>query len=102
MLANERQFLVNDLGITHRRIPICAIGSEIFFDTSLIMEELEKLAPNGRSLKASQANAKLAETWVEGQVFPAIVAQFVGARRASDTGLEIVRSPTRCPTCRTS
>ena len=76
MLADKRQILRDDLNITHRRIPILAIGSECFFDTGLILTELDKRSKNGKTLQ-DHPLAKLSETWTEEQIFPCMVKQLV-------------------------
>ncbi len=54
------------IGVRHRRIPIMAIGRDVYCDTRLILDKLEQLFPDG-ALGASQpdqrAVQKLLEKW---------------------------------------
>ena len=61
------------LGINYRRIPLMAIGKDVYCDTRLILLKLERMFPSG-TLGASQpdqrALTKLLEIWtVDGGVF---------------------------------
>ncbi len=61
------------IGVKYRRIPILAIGRDVYCDTRLILDKLEQLFP-GSTLGASQpdqrAVQKLLETWtIDGGVF---------------------------------
>jgi glutathione S-transferase len=55
------------LGIEYRRIPILAIGRDIYNDTRLILRKLEELYPTGIRISASspdqQAMERLLEHW---------------------------------------
>jgi len=63
------------LGVAHRRIPILAIGRDIYLDTRLILRKLEQLFPaTGSPLSSrnpsARAQEELLERWtIEGEVF---------------------------------
>lgn len=62
------------LGVAHRRIPIVAIGRDIYLDTRLILRKLENLFATPHLLSSSdpgeRAHAELLERWtIEGGVF---------------------------------
>jgi glutathione S-transferase len=61
------------LGIKYRRIPLCAIGKDVYIDTRIILQKLEKLFPEGK-LGATdpdqRAMQRLLEAWkIEAGVF---------------------------------
>jgi glutathione S-transferase len=61
------------LGVKYRRIPICAIGKDVYCDTRLILRKLETLFPEG-ALGATdpdqRAMQRLLEAWkIEASVF---------------------------------
>lgn len=61
------------LGIKYRRIPVLAIGRDVFCDSRLILDVLERLFPNG-GLRSPQSDheavRKLLEMWlVQGGLF---------------------------------
>jgi glutathione S-transferase len=64
------------LDIHYRRIPVLAIGRDIYFDTVLMLEKLEQLFP-GNTLGArdptSRALEKTLEKWIENAVMPSII-----------------------------
>ncbi|OJZ87040.1 hypothetical protein ASPFODRAFT_188967 [Aspergillus luchuensis CBS 106.47] len=64
------------LNIHYRRIPVLAIGRDIYFDTVLMLEKLEQLIP-GNTLGArdptQQALEKMLEKWVENAVIESVV-----------------------------
>ncbi|KAI9759338.1 MAG: hypothetical protein M4579_002396 [Chaenotheca gracillima] len=64
---------VNALGISYRRIPLCAIGGDVYLDSRLIIDTLEKKFPDGAlgSRKADEiAVEQLLQRWVvDGGVF---------------------------------
>lgn len=43
-----RPILKDRLGINYRRIPIMAIGRDIYIDTRIMLRKLETLFPDGR------------------------------------------------------
>lgn len=43
-----RPILKDRLGINHRRIPIMAIGRDIYIDTRIMLRKLETLYPEGK------------------------------------------------------
>jgi glutathione S-transferase len=62
------------VGTSYRRIPVVAIGRDIYNDTRLIIEKLEKMYPSQRSIssstRAGQAQELLLQQWVvDGGVF---------------------------------
>ncbi len=64
---------LNALGVKYRRIPLMSIGRDVYCDTRLILQKLEKHFPNG-ALGSSQVDGralqKLLEIWtVDGGVF---------------------------------
>ncbi|KAI0019314.1 glutathione S-transferase [Xylariomycetidae sp. FL0641] len=69
---------VAQLGIAYRRIPLCAIGADVYLDTRLILSKLEALfpaSPSHPALPTSAGGAALAyllsRTCVDGDVFGA-------------------------------
>jgi glutathione S-transferase len=64
------------LNIHYRRIPVLAIGRDIYFDTFLMLEKLEQLFP-GNTLGArdstSRALEKMLEKWIENVAMPSII-----------------------------
>lgn len=63
---------IDALGVAYRRIPIMAIGRDIYCDTRLILRKLEELFPNG-ALGATEPDQKglerLLEKWMVETVF---------------------------------
>lgn len=61
------------IGVNYRRIPVMAIGKDVYCDTRIIFRKLEKLFPDGRIGATSPdgwAVQKLLEIWhVEGPLF---------------------------------
>jgi glutathione S-transferase len=59
----------------YRRTPVLQIGADIYCDTALISDVLEKLAPNP-SLYPSPVNgaSRIVAQWADSQVFPAAMA----------------------------
>lgn len=59
----------------YRRTPVLQIGSDIYCDTALISDVLEKMAPTP-SLYPSPVNgaARIVAQWADSQVFPAAMA----------------------------
>lgn len=43
-----RPILKDRLGINHRRIPILALGRDVYIDTRLMLRKLEALYPDGK------------------------------------------------------
>ena len=61
------------IGVNYRRIPLLAIGRDVYCDTRIILRKLEELVPDGR-LGASRGDQKilekLLETWtIESGIF---------------------------------
>lgn len=64
------------LNIHYRRIPVLAIGRDIYYDTILILEKLEQLLPGntlGSRDPASRALEKMLEKWIETAVMPSVI-----------------------------
>lgn len=64
---------VKALGVNYRRIPLCAIGKDVYCDTRVILRKLETLFPQG-ALGATdpeqRALQKLLEAWkIEAGIF---------------------------------
>ena len=64
---------INALGVAYRRIPIMAIGRDVYCDTRLILQKLEERFPDG-ALSASQdanqkALQKLLGKWTVERIF---------------------------------
>lgn len=55
---------VNALGVSYRRIPIMAIGKDVYCDSRLILHKLEKLFPNG-TMGATEPDQKVVERLLE-------------------------------------
>ena len=57
---------LESLNIRYRRIPLMAIGKDIYYDSSIILEKLETLYPDNRlgaTKPPEQALEKLTEKW---------------------------------------
>ena len=73
------------LGVNYRRIPVVAIGRDIYCDTLLILQKLEKLYPAGGNIKQSLAGTTpehkglelLLEKWTDVVVFPRAAADAI-------------------------
>lgn len=63
---------INALGVAYRRIPIMAIGSDVYCDTRLIIQKLEEFFPDG-ALGATDPDRKALERllakWTVGDIF---------------------------------
>lgn len=61
------------IGVAYRRIPVMAIGKDVYCDTRIIIRKLEELFPDGRlGAKTPEGRAieKMLEVWhVEGPLF---------------------------------
>jgi len=61
------------LGVNYRRIPVLAIGRDVYCDTRLIIAKLEQLFPDGNlgsETAFGRGLEKLLETWtIDGGVF---------------------------------
>ena len=64
---------VKALGINYRRIPLMAVGKDVYCDTRICLQKLEKMFPDGAlgsSLPEQHALEKLFEIWtIDGGVF---------------------------------
>ena len=59
--------VLGQLGVKYRRIPIMAIGKDIYCDSRLMIEKLEELYPEGRlgsKEPFEQGVEYLVENWV--------------------------------------
>ncbi|KAF8429120.1 hypothetical protein EV426DRAFT_583773 [Tirmania nivea] len=67
-LILPRPDLSTQLGITYRRIPVCAIDKDIYCDTSLIIKELAKRFPycTLKTCGGKEMLADVGEVWVGG------------------------------------
>ncbi|MGE4324088.1 MAG: glutathione S-transferase family protein [Sphingobium sp.] len=57
----------------YRRIPILQIGADLYFDSHLIIEELERRFPERPAFLAGPATARATAAWIEGAFFFAAV-----------------------------
>lgn len=64
---------VEALGVSYRRIPLVAIGRDVFCDTLLITEKLDELFPGDHPLAPKDTTGagleKLFEKWTDMVVF---------------------------------
>lgn len=81
------------LGVNYRRIPVFSIGRDIYCDTLLILDKLEKLYPAsaehpsiGATTPTERAVEKLFEKWTD-------VVVFKPAAAAIPTGLDLMKDP---------
>jgi glutathione S-transferase len=61
------------IGVRYRRIPVLSIGRDLYCDSALILEKLEKLYPGshmGGKTGADKALIKLLQKWTDLDVFP--------------------------------
>ncbi|MCG2958110.1 glutathione S-transferase N-terminal domain-containing protein, partial [Escherichia coli] len=59
----------------YRRTPVMQIGADIYCDSALICEVLDRLAPNPPLYPALQAaQSRLAAAWIDSALFTATVA----------------------------
>ena len=61
------------IGLKYRRIPVLSIGRDIYCDTALILEKLERLYPGsnmGGETGKDKALIKLLQKWTDFDVFP--------------------------------
>jgi hypothetical protein len=59
-----RPILRNTFGLTYRKIPVLAIGREIYCDTSLIIEALEHYFPTSDGYGTVYPEFKGTQEWV--------------------------------------
>ncbi|KPI41644.1 uncharacterized protein AB675_8991 [Cyphellophora attinorum] len=61
------------IGVNYRRIPVCAIGRDVYCDSRIIIQKLEQMFPQGKlgsSVPHSRGIEKLLEIWqIEAGVF---------------------------------
>ena len=80
---------INALGVAYRRIPVMAIGSDVYCDTRLIIQKLEKLFPDG-ALGATEPEGKALELllgkWTGNEVF-------TRAGQSLPSGLPLLKDP---------
>jgi glutathione S-transferase len=81
---------ITSLGVNYRRIPVMAIGRDIYCDSLIILEKLEDLYPNhkhiGAKNKSDLALEKLLEKWTDVVVFKAAAAVI-------PTDMELMKDP---------
>ena len=61
------------IGVKYRRIPVLSIGRDIYCDTALILDKLEKLYPGsdmGGKTAQDKALIKLLQKWTDLDIFP--------------------------------
>ena len=79
------------LGLKYRRIPVMAIGRDIYCDTLIMLEKLEELLPAKNSLAAKnntdRALERMFEKWTD-------VVVFKNAAEAIPTHLDAMQDPT--------
>ncbi|VUC35419.1 unnamed protein product [Clonostachys rosea] len=71
-----RPDLSKGLGINYRRIPVLAIGRDLYFDTRLMLEKLEQMIPEGKlgaTDTQDRAFEKLFRDWAELALFSSAV-----------------------------
>lgn len=69
------------LGVNYRRIPLLSVGRDIYCDTLIILEKLEKMYPESSGYRmisgrnpTERAMEKLFEKWTDAVVFKAAAA----------------------------
>ncbi|KAK1997898.1 glutathione S-transferase [Colletotrichum falcatum] len=82
---------VEKLGIVHRRIPILAIGRDIYYDTRLMLRKLERLYPARPRLGAAVPEQVAVERLLEALIIDGGV--FSGAISLLPTDLPMLRDP---------
>ncbi|KAK1593186.1 glutathione S-transferase [Colletotrichum navitas] len=82
---------VEKLGIVHRRIPILAIGRDIYYDTRLMLRKLERLYPSHPRLGAAVPEQVAVERLLEAFVIDGGV--FSNAANLLPTDLPLLRDP---------
>jgi glutathione S-transferase len=61
-----RPFLRNAFNLTYRKIPVCAIGHDIYCDTAVILEALEQFFPKRSSLYPKDGNGRSNKALIRG------------------------------------
>ncbi|KAK1979163.1 glutathione S-transferase [Colletotrichum cereale] len=84
---------VEKLSIVHRRIPILAIGRDIYYDTRLMLRKLERLYPSRPRLGAAVPEQAAVERLLEALVIDGGV--FSNAINALPTDLPMLQDPKR-------
>ncbi|KAK2034678.1 glutathione S-transferase [Colletotrichum zoysiae] len=82
---------VEKLGVVHRRIPILAIGRDIYYDTRLMLRKLERLYPSRPRLGAAVPDQAAVERLLEALVIDGGV--FSSAINVLPTNLPWLRDP---------
>ncbi|KAK2019318.1 glutathione S-transferase [Colletotrichum eremochloae] len=82
---------VNKLGIVHRRIPILAIGRDIYYDTRLMLRKLEQLYPSRPRLGAAVPEQVAIERLLEAFIIDGGV--FSNSINVLPTDLPMLRDP---------
>ncbi|PQE04697.1 glutathione S-transferase protein [Rutstroemia sp. NJR-2017a BBW] len=78
------------LGTNYRRIPLVAIGRDIYNDTRLILQKLEKLYPEYPKITASSPDQKAVERLLE---FWTVESLFTRAASLIPTNLPLLNDP---------
>lgn len=78
------------LGVNYRRIPVMAIGRDIYCDTRIMLRKLEELFPNS-PLRASTSEKKAIEKFLE--VWTIEAGIFVRASQLIPTNMPLLNDP---------
>ncbi|KAK6366575.1 hypothetical protein LTS17_010661 [Exophiala oligosperma] len=78
------------LGVNYRRIPVMAIGRDIYCDTRIMLRKLEELFPNS-PLRASTSEEKAIEKFLE--VWTIEAGIFVRASQLIPTNMPLLNDP---------
>jgi glutathione S-transferase len=78
------------LGVKYRRIPVMAIGRDIYCDSRIIIRKLEELFPDG-ALGASQPEEKAIEKFLE--IWAIEAGLFVRASQLIPTSMPLLNDP---------
>ncbi|PWN41438.1 hypothetical protein IE81DRAFT_324579 [Ceraceosorus guamensis] len=99
-----RPMLSQELGITYRRIPVLALDGQLYLDTSLQVEVLEKTFAgkqgHGNSLfgREAELQKRLVANWTDREMFPIIAGlippaawskEFIDDRKSFSPGLRL-------------
>lgn len=81
---------LDSIGVRYRRIPVMAIGRDVYCDTRLMLDKLEQLFPEG-SLGASQPDQKAVQTLLEKWTIDA--GLFTRASQLIPTSMPLLNDP---------
>jgi glutathione S-transferase len=77
----------------YRRVPMLQIGADLFFDSGLIIEELERRFPHPRVLANSGSGIGIGlQHWAEGSVLMTVASLLYGGDRDSSSEYQADRS----------